>query len=142
MPLTYHRTFRIRSYECDVHGRLSNANYLNYVTESSMQSLAACGWLWERLHSLRLAVHLRRCQIQYLQPAIHGDQILLTTWISNPRQASANRHYLLQRQSDSATLAREQTYSVWVRLEDNQPARIPMELIRDTVGMTVESPLH
>ena len=84
-----------------------------------------------------LAVHLRRCQIQYLQPALHGDQILLTTWMSNPRRVSANRHYLLQRQSDGALLARVQTYSVWVRLEDNQPARIPAELSRDCGGMIV-----
>jgi acyl-CoA thioester hydrolase len=102
-----------------------------------MQSLAACGWPWERLHSLGLAVHLRRCQIQYLQPALHGDSIQLTTWMSNIRRVSANRHYLLQRQSDGAMLARVQTYSVWVSLEDNQPARILGELLGHCSGMIV-----
>ena len=126
---------RVEWTDLDTQNHVNNAIYLNYVTECSMQSLAACEWPWERLHSLGLAVHLRRCQIQYLQPALHEDQIVLTTWMSNPRRVSANRHYLLQRQSDGALLARVQTYSVLVRLEDNQPARIPGELLGDCSGM-------
>ncbi len=129
---------RVEWTDLDAQWHVNNAVYLNYVTEGSMQALAACGWPWERLHDQGLAVHLRRCQIQYLQPALHGDHITLTTWMSNLRRVSADRHYLLQRKDDGALLARVQTYSVWVRLEDNQPARLPAELSRDCGGMIVK----
>ena len=117
--------------DIDTLQHVNNAVYLNYITECSMQSLAACGWSWQRLYQLGLAVFLRRCQIQYLLPALLGEELEIQTWISNLRRVSAERHYTIRRTSDGALLARAQTYSAWVDLASGQPARIPQELVRD-----------
>ena len=125
---------RVEWNDIDSMQHVNNAVYLNYVTECSMQALAAYGWPWERLHALGLAVHLRRCQIQYLQPALHGDQLEIKTWISNLRRVTANRHYTIRR-LDGTLLAQAQTYSVWVDRINGGPARIPAELARDIEGL-------
>jgi hypothetical protein len=44
MPLTHTRPFRVRHYECDVHGRLRAASYLRYMQEAAFDASAAAGY--------------------------------------------------------------------------------------------------
>jgi acyl-CoA thioester hydrolase len=110
---------------------VNNAVYLDYVTECSMQALAAHGWPWERLAAAGYGIFLRRNRIQYLQPALLGDELEVSTWVSDVRRATAQRHYAIRRAGDGALLARVSTLSVWVDLETGQPARFPREFLAD-----------
>jgi acyl-CoA thioester hydrolase len=77
------------------------------------------------------AIFIRQHQIQYLQPAILGDKLTISTWASNVRRSTATRHYLIQRKSDGQKLAVVHSKSVWVDLETGQPIRIPKNLLVD-----------
>jgi acyl-CoA thioester hydrolase len=110
---------------------VNNAVYLNYITECGMQALAACGWPWQRLSDLGIGVYLRRMQIKYSQPAMLGDELEITSWISDVRRATAKRHYTIRRAKDDALITQAQSLSVWVDTASGFPVRIPRDMLAD-----------
>jgi acyl-CoA thioester hydrolase len=110
---------------------VNNAVYLNYVTECGMQVIAAHGWPWQRMIAEGFGIFIRNLKIQYLQPALLDDELEISTWASNVRRATAERHYTIQRVSDSALVALAHTTGVWVDLETGQPIRIPKNFLDD-----------
>ena len=110
---------------------VNNANYLKYTEECGMQVIAAHGWPISRMIDEGFAIFIRRHQIQYLQPAVLGDELIISTWASNVHRSTATRHYLIQRKSDLEKLAVVHTKSVWVDLNSGRPIRIPEDLLVD-----------
>ena len=110
---------------------VNNANYLKFTEECGMKVIAAHGWPISRMIDEGFAIFIRRQQIQYLQPAQLGDELLISTWVSNIRRSSANRHYIIQRKSDQSNLAVIHSKGVWVDIKSGQPIRIPESLLSD-----------
>ncbi len=110
---------------------VNNAVYLNYVEECGMQVLAAHGWPINRMLEDNFAILIRRHQIQYRQPAILGDELIISTWASYVRRSHATRHYVIQRKSDGVQLATVHSLGVWVNLESGKPMRIPEDFLSD-----------
>ena len=123
LPVAWH--------DLDAVQHVNNANYPKYTEECGMQVIAAHGWPISRMISEGFAIFVRRHQIQYLQPAVLGDDLLISTWVSNVRRSTATRHYLIQRKSDQSNLALIHTNSVWVDLKTGRPIRIPETLLSD-----------
>ena len=116
-------------YDLDPVQHVNNANYLKYTEECGMRAIAAHGWPISRMIDEGFAIFIRQQQIQYLQPAQLGDDLLISTWVSNVRRSSATRHYIIQRKSDQANLAVIHSKGVWVDLKTGQPIRIPESLL-------------
>ena len=110
---------------------VNNANYLKYTEECGMQIIAAHGWPITRMFEENIAVFIRRIQIQYLQPAFLGDDLLVSTWVSNVKRSNAVRHFLIERQSDHEEIAVVHTKIVWVDLNTGRPIRIPQKMLSD-----------
>lgn len=72
-----------------------------------------------------------RHQIQYLQPAVLNDDLVISTWASNVRRSTATRHYLIQRKSDGAQLATVHSLGVRVDMSTGKPIRIPEAFLAD-----------
>ncbi len=96
-----------------------------------MQVLAAHGWPINRMLEDNFAILIRRHQIQYRQPAILGDELIISTWASYVRRSHATRHYVIQRKSDGVQLATVHSLGVWVNLESGKPMRIPEDFLSD-----------
>ena len=118
-------------HDIDAVQHVNNANYLKYAEECGIQVIAAHGWPMSRMIDEGFAIFIRRHQIQYLQPARLGDELLISTWASNIRCSTGTRHYVIQRLSDQARLAVIHTNSVWVDLKTGRPIRIPGALLSD-----------
>lgn len=110
---------------------VNNANYLKYTEECGMHAIAAHGWPISRMIDEGFAIFIRRHQVQYLRPAVLGDDMLISTWVSDVRRSTATRHYLIQRKSDQEKLAVIHTKGVWVDLKTGKPIRIPENLLAD-----------
>jgi acyl-CoA thioester hydrolase len=126
--------------DLDMLRHVTNAVYMNYVTDCGFQALAACGWPWMRLAERGIGVYIRRNHIQYFQPALPGDALHVTTWASNVRRSTAERHYTIRRAGDETLLAQAWTLSVWVSLETGQPVRIPKDFLADFKGFISDQP--
>lgn len=111
--------------DLDSAGHVNNAVYLNLLEESGIRAGQAAGWGMERLAEEGLAVVARSHRIQYLRPALHGDDVEIETWLSEVRRVSARRHYVVRRVSDGLVLARAETRVASLRREDMTPAAMP-----------------
>ncbi|MCJ7512412.1 MAG: acyl-CoA thioesterase, partial [Anaerolineales bacterium] len=111
--------------DLDSAGHVNNAVYLNLLEESGICAGQAAGWGMERLAEHGLAVVARSHRVQYLRPALHGDDMEIETWLSELRRVSAQRHYVVRRLSDGSVLARAETRVAILRREDMTPAAMP-----------------
>jgi acyl-CoA thioester hydrolase len=134
-PLPPPGVFRIRRPvewgELDAARHVNNAVYSQYVMECGMQVLRAYRWPWERMEAAGFAILLRRSWLQYVESAVDGDELEISTWASEMRRSTAVRYYTIQRVQDGALLARIHTLGVWVDLRTGRPIRIPAEFVRD-----------
>jgi acyl-CoA thioester hydrolase len=114
--------------DLDSAGHVNNAIYLNLLEESGIRAGEAVGWGMDQLRAHSVAVIARSHRIQYLLPALHGDEVEITTWLSNLRRVSALRHYVLQRRSDDAVLARAVTRVATLQRADMTPLVMPEKM--------------
>lgn len=113
--------------DIDRMGHVNNVVYLRYA-----QDAAVAHWLAvatpEYAESLLWVV--RRHEIDYLRPALPGDQLLALTWVGAADGATFERFVDITRPSDERVLARVRT--VWVALDAQKlrPRRVPEALRR------------
>jgi acyl-CoA thioester hydrolase len=110
---------------------VNNAVYMSYASECGFQAIAAFGWPWDRLRAESLAIVIRRCQIQYLQPALYDDELEISTWVSDVRRSMATRHYTIRRTRDGALLSQANMLGVWMDTQSGKPMRIPRQFLED-----------
>jgi len=116
--------------DLDQAGHVNNAVYLNLLEESGVRAGEAAGWGMQVLAAHGLAIIARSHRIQYLQPAVHGDDLSLTTWLSEVRRVSALRHYRVRRVSDDAGIVRAQTRVACLDRETMALRPMPAELLQ------------
>lgn len=125
--------------DIDMRQHVNNAVYLDYASECGYWAIDALGWPWRHMYQAGFGLLLRRNQIQYLQPARLGDELLITTWLSDVRAVQAWRHYHIQRARDGATLAWIHALRVCVDLATGKPMRWPKPLLSD-IASTISPP--
>jgi len=122
---------RVAFSDIDMAEHVNNAVYLSYVEDAATQVSAHFGWSIDRMRAQGFAVIVQRHRLEYLQPALLGDEIEISTWVSNVKRASATRHFMLNRVSDGQLLTRVNTSVVWINLQTGQPSRIPDQFAAD-----------
>ncbi len=122
---------RVEWRDIDMNRHVNNATYLNYMEECAIESLGAFGWSIERLESEDIAIVARRYQIAYKASAVWGDELLVTTYLSDLRRISAVRHFQIVRASDGELLARANSQWAFIHPSNGQIARVPEAILRD-----------
>lgn len=130
---------RVDWQDIDPLGHVNNAVYMAYANECGFEAIKAFGWPWERMKAEGCAILLRKCQIQYLQPAFFDEELEIATWVSNVQRSSAVRHYTIRRASDQTLLCQTNMLGVWVNLKTGRPARFSAEFLKDFEPNTAPS---
>jgi acyl-CoA thioester hydrolase len=117
--------------DIDALGMVNNPCYLDFATECGFKAVGHFGWSWEKMTREGFAIFIRKVQVRYLKPARYGDELLISTWVSDVKRATATRHYEITREKDSTVLARLHTVGVWIQLETEAPMRIPQAMLQD-----------
>ena len=110
---------------------VNNATYVAYLEECAVQVAQAYGWPMARMIEARFGIVARRYRIEYRLPALMGDELELSTWVSDVKRATAIRHYTIKRVADGQLLARAHVLWVWVDLDAGRPIRIPANFLDD-----------
>jgi acyl-CoA thioester hydrolase len=108
---------------------VNNAKYFTYMEESGIQAAAQFGFSMQDYLEKGLGTVARKTRIEYKQPAILGDTVEITTYLSDPRPIRATRHFIIRRQSDQALLAQAYVQWVFVDLNTGRPYRMPAEML-------------
>lgn len=117
--------------DIDALHHVNNAVYMDYTNECGFQVCTAFHWPWQRMVEQGFAIFLRQARLQYLRPAVLGDELEITTWVSDVRRVTSGRHYTIHRAGDGVLLAQAYTLGVWVDLHTGQPLRIPQQMLDD-----------
>lgn len=120
--------FRLRQQvewrDLDPAQHVNNAVYLAYLENCGVQAVAAHGWPQARMHTEGFAIAARCHQIEYRQPGVWGDELELTTWVSDIQHDAAARHYTVSRVSDGALLV--QARLLWGTMDVKTGQSIPL----------------
>src|SRR3954471_3653461 len=104
----------------DVQGHANNVEYVRWMQDVAVRHSDAAGCTAATIEAGALWV-ARSNHIEYLRPAMLGDRIKLTTWVSNLRKAFSLRKYKFTRTRDATVLATAETNWVFVDRTSGRP---------------------
>jgi acyl-CoA thioester hydrolase len=124
-PVRHEVVFRVGADDIDDLGHVNNLVYVRWV-----QDVARAHWEHAARPEDRAALVwvVVRHEIDYLRPAVEGDEIVARTWVESWKGATSDRRTEIERRSDGTPLARART--VWCALDARtwRPKRLPTGL--------------
>ena len=86
----------------DVHGHVNNQEYLRWMEEIAIEHSTAQGWPMERYLNSGASWYVRSHFIEYLRPALLGDEIAVCTWVAAMTERELPRRTLFLRNAGHA----------------------------------------
>ena len=119
---------RVRHYEMDVQGHVNNAIYQHYLEQAAIEHSESLGFTPARYRELGGTFVMRRIVIDYLRPAVAGDELTITTWLQEMRGPRATRHYEIRKAAATELLVTAEV--LWVWIDGNlRPKAIPAAIL-------------
>lgn len=128
MDQVYEYFHTVSAEEIDVLGHANNVVYVDWMQAAAVAHSAALGWPTERYRRLGIGWVVRSHQIEYLQPAYAGQQIVVRTWVAQMKKVTSLRRYRIFRLPDETLLAEAQTNWAFISYANGQLFRIPAEI--------------
>jgi len=119
----------------DVLDHVNNVVYLRWVQDAAAAHSSAVGLGAAAFLARGGAFVVRRHEVDYLRPALLGDEVAIETRVTRMGPASSERRTVIRRLPDGIELARAVTRWAWIELTTGRPARIPPDV---TARFTVE----
>ena len=110
---------------------VNNAHYLQYLEDTAWRHTEHLGMGWEIYERLGTGVVAHRTEIDYLRPALLGDELEIATWCTaNDGKLRLQRSYQIRRPADDANIVRAVTQWISVDLKTGKPKRMPAEFVQ------------
>lgn len=144
MATTYRRTFRVRSYELRLDGTVEHVVFLHWFQETAWEASADKGFGPDEYAAMGAAWVMRGIDVEFLEPAYYGDQVAVTTWVSDFRRVRAHREYEARRVDDDVLVARARADWVFLDVRTLTPRRLSPEMLArfETNGRPALAPLE
>jgi acyl-CoA thioester hydrolase len=125
--------------DIDLAQHVNNATYMTYFEDCTIRDVVAHGWPVARIAAAGFRIVARRYRIEYKLPALMGDELEVTTWISDVNHSSAVRHFTITRIADQTLLAR--AYALWACVDraTGRPIRLESEFVAGLGSNMVEA---
>ncbi len=128
MPAIFEDQRSVVSTEIDLMGHVNNIEYLRWTQRAAVRHSDAQGWTTEDYLRLGQGWVVRSHQIEYRQPALLGDTVLVRTWVADMKKVTSLRRFEIFRASDQALLAAASTNWAFVNFQTGSLCRIPQEV--------------
>lgn len=128
MPAIFEYRLTVADDDIDLQGHVNNLVYLKWAQSAAVAHSTTQGWSTDRYLETDSAWVVRSHQIEYLQPAFAGDEIVVQTWVANMKKITSLRKYHIRRTGDDALLATAETNWAYLGMKHRVPRRIPPEL--------------
>jgi thioesterase-3 len=122
---------RVEWRDLDAVGHVNNATYADYVEDIARQAAANYGWPAAAMAAEGFDLATREMCIDYRLPALPGDELEITTWLSEVTPDSAVRHTTIARISDGELLAQARTGWGCVDVSTREPIAAPAAFLDD-----------
>ena len=128
MPAILEDERNVVSSEIDLMGHVNNIEYLRWTQRAAVRHSDAQGWTTEDYLRLGLGWLVRSHQIEYRQPALLGDAIIIRTWVADMKKVTSLRRFQILRSADQTLLAEAATNWAFVNFQTGSLCRIPNEV--------------
>jgi len=131
MPAVFEFPLRVTATDLDgLIRHVNNLVYLKWMQSAAVAHSAAQGWPAERYQELGAGWVVRSHQIDYLQAAFDGDEIIVRTWVASLNKVTSLRRFKIVRVSaeKETLLAVAATDWAFIHFATHQPKRIPPEV--------------
>lgn len=128
MPAVFEDQRSVLSSEIDMMGHVNNIEYLRWTQRAAVRHSDAQGWTTEDYLRLGQGWLVRSHQIEYRQPALPGDEIIVRTWVADMKKVTSLRRFQILRAADRALLAEASTNWAFVNFQTGTLCRIPIEV--------------
>lgn len=122
-PAIEKHVFVVGRTSIDALGHVNNREYLRWAEEAAARHAALLGWSLEAMLAEGAVWVARSHWIDYLRPALEGDEIEFYTWVESMRGAVSLRRYACV--SAGKLLAVAATEWVYVDADRRRPRLIP-----------------
>ncbi len=108
----------------------NNTVYIRWCEQAAWSHSASLGLDLASYQRLDRAMAMTHCTYEYLQASREGDQLLVSTWITEwDRRLTMRRQLQIIRMSDGATLLRGEMRFACIELSTGKPRRLPEEFV-------------
>lgn len=143
MPRIHSRRLRVGPESIDALDHVNNREYLRWMEEAAVEHSTLRGWPTARYLELGSSWMAMSHFIEYLRPALEGDEVIIYTWISDWDTRTSRRRYEVVRGRDHKALARGETRWAFVELASGRACEVAAEVRADFVVVADEDPeLH
>lgn len=121
-PRRHAERYPVLPEDIDDLGHVNNLVYLRWVQQVATAHWRDAARPEDRAATVWVVV---RHEIDFVKPAVEGDEVEAVTWVERWRGATSDRHTELRRRADGELLARART--VWCALDraSGKPRRVP-----------------
>lgn len=131
MPAVFERTFRVRHYECDLHGHLNHVNYVRYMQEAAIDASSDVGWTPARYQELERGWVARETMLEFLRPVHADDHVIIRTFVEDFRRVRSWRRYEFRLAGTDEPVARGATEWIYVDTARGMPVAVPDAMVLD-----------
>jgi acyl-CoA thioester hydrolase len=105
--------------------QLSYRAWVDLMIEAGLRSGVRYGWTAQQSQEMGAIFVARKLWLEVDEPAWHGEEIEITTWLAEPRRSTIYRQYVARGGGDGAVIARAAILWVYLDLSSGRPARMP-----------------
>ena len=123
----YSKSLRVAEASIDVLGHVNNKEYLRWMESVAIEHSAACGWPQDRYLAEGHVWVAREHWIEYLRPALLGDELTVYTWIGAIAGPVSLRQYAIVKAGKIVT--RAATEWAHIDFKTKRVAPLPADLL-------------
>jgi len=124
----------VRGPELDSCGHVNHAVFLNYLEHGRFEALEKSGLSWSRLDETGRSIFVVRIEVDYLEEAKRGQQLLVRTWAQSFRRTSmVLGQEIVREETPQSVVVRAAVTAVWIGA-NRKPQRVPEEVQRGLLG--------
>ncbi len=124
----FRTTRQVEWRDLDMYGHVNNGVYPAYMDEAMMKFFDAAGWPADRLKERGLALENRKLHIQFQEPALWGENLDLSSFMTGLDESGGELWTAIQRESDKAPIAAQIVTWQLTDLDSAEPLSMPDEL--------------
>lgn len=128
MPAIFEDERTVVASEIDLMGHVNNIEYLRWTQRAAVRHSDAQGWTTNDYLRLGQGWLVRSHHIEYRQPALLGDPVIIRTWVADMKKVTSLRRFQVLRATDQSLLAEAATNWAFVKFETGTLCRIPVEV--------------
>ena len=124
----------VRGPELDSFGHVNHAVFLNYLEHGRLEALEKSGLSWSELDETGRSIFVVRIEVDYLEEAKRGQQLLVRTWAQSFRRTSMVLwQEIVREETPQSVVVRAAVTAVWIGA-NRKPQRVPEEVQRGLLG--------